>query len=465
MKKLTCLILAATAILTFSQCDDTTDTVGNSTIADQDFITARTDTFFATSSTITANDSILANTSDVYLGKYTDATDKTTLTSSFITQFACTENFTFPEEGVVGDSATYTILRLYIDSYYGDSLNAMRCEVHALDKVLDEGTPYYTNFAPEEFYDTGAKPLASKVFNVIDFTEPDSILEGEYTKRIDIRLPNSIGNRFINLFYETTPDGKRIGKEYFANSEAFINNVFKGVYVKCTQGDGTLVKIFRSRLDIGFDRLIKSSSGEMDSIQNLTAPFYSGKEVMQVNKFANSNIDILSEESGHTYIKTPAGLFTEITLPVVDVIENCDTINSAKISFERYNEGKGTPYTTILMVRKSEMYRFFLKNGLHDNKTSYLTNISSDNKYTFDNISEILKRLYKEYKDGTAQDSNWETNNPDWNKVVLIPVKTTSDSYGNTLKIIHDISLASIKLRGGDAYQIPIQIVTSKFND
>lgn len=463
MKKLSRFILAATAILAFSQCDDTTVTVGNSTIADQDFITARTDTFFATSSTITANDSILANTSDVYLGKYTDASDNTTLKSSFITQFGCTENFTFPEEGVVGDSATYTTLRLYIDSYYGDSLNAMRCEVHALDKVLDEGTPYYTNFTPEEFYDTEAKPLASKVFNVIDFTEPDSVLEGEYTKRIDIRLPNSIGNRFIDMFYETDSEGNRTGKEYFANSEAFINNVFKGIYVKCTQGDGTLVKIFRSRLDIGFDRLIKSSSGKTDSIQNLTAPFYSGKEVMQINKFINSNIDALAEESGHTYIKTPAGLFTEITLPVVDIIENCDTINSAKMSFERYNGGTGTHYSTILMVRKSEMHRFFLKNGLQDNKTSYLASLSSDNKYTFENISEMLKYLYKEYENGTAQDSNWEANNPDWNKVVLIPVKTTSDSYGNILKIVHDISLASIKLRGGDEYKIPIQIVTSKF--
>lgn len=457
-------MLALTAILLFTQCDDTTNTLGNSVIADQDIITARTDTSYAISSTIMVNDSILANTSDVYLGKYTNSTDNTTLSSSFITQFGCTESFEFPEEGVVGDSATYTILRLYIDNYYGDSLNAMRCEVHALDKVLDEGTPYYTNFTPEDFYNTGVKPLASKVFNVIDFTEPDSILEGEYTKRIDIPLPNSIGNSFIEKFYETTPDGKRIGKEYFANSEAFINNIFKGIYVKCTQGDGTLVKIFRSRLDIGFNRLIKGSSGEMDSIQSLSAPFYSGKEVMQVNKFVNINIDALAKEDGHTYIKTPAGLFTEVTLPVVDIIENCDTINSAKMSFEKYNDAIGTPHSTILMVKKSEMHRFFLKNELQDNKTSYLANLS-DNKYTFENISAMLKFLYKEYEEGTALDSNWEANNPDWNKVVLIPVKTTSDSYGNILKIVHDINLASIKLRGGEAYRIPIQIVTSKFNN
>ena len=464
MKRFSYLILAITAIFALTQCDDTTGTLGSSIVPDHDMVTARTDTFYAKSATIMANDSILANTSDVYLGKYTDEKDNTSFSSNFITQFGCTEGFEFPSEGVIGDSATYTILRLYIDKYYGDSLNAMHCEVYALDKILEEGTPYYTNFTPEEFYNNGEKPLASKTFNVIDYTQPDSIINGEYTRRIDITLPNSIGNMFIEKFYETDSEGNRVGNKYFSNTEEFIKNIFKGVYVKCTQGDGTLVKIYRSRLDIGFARYIKSSSGQLDTIQPLSAPFYSGKEVMQVNKFTNSNIEKLAEEKNHTYIKTPAGLFTEVTLPVIDIVENCDSLNSVKIAFEKYNDGTGTPHTTLLMVRKGDMHKFFIKSDLADNKTSYLTGLA-ENKYTFSNISEILKVLYKEYTEGIAGDSDWEAKNPDWNKVVLVPVTTTSDTYGNVLKIIHDIRLSSIRLRGGDAYNIPIEIVTSKFND
>ena len=138
MKRFSYLILARSAIFTLTQCDDTTDTLGSSIVPDHDMVTARTDTFYAKSATIMANDSILANTSDVYLGKYTDEKDNTSFSSSFVTQFGCTEGFEFPSEGVIGDSATYTILRLYIDKYYGDSLNAMHCEVYALDKILEE---------------------------------------------------------------------------------------------------------------------------------------------------------------------------------------------------------------------------------------------------------------------------------------------------------------------------------------
>lgn len=464
MKRFSYIIMAALAILTFSQCDDNTDTVGNSIIPDRDVITARTDTFYAKSATIMVNDSILANTSDVYLGKYTDGTDNSTLSSSFITQFGCTENFEFPEEGVIGDSATFTTLRLYIDKYYGDSLNAMRCEVYALDKVLEDIKPYYTNLTPEEFYDSSEAPLAKKVFNVIDHTEHDSIINGGYTRRIDIQLPNSIGNMFIKKFYETDSEGIRTGNKYFANTETFINNIFKGIYVKCTHGDGTLVKIFRSRIDIGFDRLIKGSKNEPDSIDKLSAPFYSGKEVLQINKFQNTNIDKLAAEKNHTYIKTPAGLFTEVILPVLDIIENSDTINSARIVFKKYQEGIGTPHPTLLMVRKSDMYKFFLKSSLNDDKTSYLSNLSNG-EYIFSNISEMLKTIYAEHAEGIEQDSNWEASNPDWNKVVLIPVVTTADSYGNVLKIVHDIRLSSIKLNGGEANEIPVQVITSKFNN
>ena len=140
-------------VLVFTQCDDTTDSIGSSVVPENDKITARTDTLFANSRTIMANDSILAGSSDVYLGQYTDSESGTTFVSSFVTQFSCAKDFEFPEEGVIGDSASYTKLRLYFNEYYGDSLNAMRCEIYELDNTLEEGTPYYTNLAPEEFYD------------------------------------------------------------------------------------------------------------------------------------------------------------------------------------------------------------------------------------------------------------------------------------------------------------------------
>lgn len=460
--------MAIATLLTFTQCDDNTGSIGGSLVPENDIITAETKTFYATSNTIMANDSILANTSDVYLGMYTDEESGTVFSSSFVTQFGCTEDFEFPMEGVVDDSASYTKLRLYFNEYYGDSLNAMRCEVYELDNTLQEGVPYYTNFDPEELYDVEKKPLAAKTFNVIDYNVHDTILNSDnYARHIEIALPNSIGNRFISKFYEKDAEGNIVGKKYFANSEVFINDIFKGIYVKCVQGDGTILKIYRARIDVGFKRLIKSSSGALDSIQALSAPFYSGKEVLQTNKFDNNDLKPLLDEKEYTYIKTPAGLFTEVKLPICELVENCDTINSAKMVFTRYNEEGGSmnsAHGTLLMVRKADMYKFFLKNKLNDGETSYLTSfVNSNNEYVFSNIANLFKHCYREYTEGVQKDSDWETKNPDWDKVVLIPVTTTEDSNGSVVKILHDISISSMRLRGGTEYEIPIEVVTSKF--
>ncbi len=469
MKRIfSCFLLAIATLLTFTQCDDNTGSIGGSLVPENDIITAETKTFYATSNTIMANDSILANTSDVYLGMYTDEESGTVFSSSFVTQFGCTEDFEFPMEGVVDDSASYTKLRLYFNEYYGDSLNAMRCEVYELDNTLQEGVPYYTNFDPEELYDVEKKPLAAKTFNVIDYNVHDTILNSDnYARHIEIALPNSIGNRFISKFYEKDAEGNIVGKKYFANSEVFINDIFKGIYVKCVQGDGTILKIYRARIDVGFKRLIESSSGALDSIQALSAPFYSGKEVLQTNKFDNNDLKPLLDEKEYTYIKTPAGLFTEVKLPICELVENCDTINSAKMVFTRYNEEGGSmnsAHGTLLMVRKADMYKFFLKNKLSDGETSYLTSfVNSNNEYVFSNIANLFKHCYKEYTEGVQNDSDWEAKNPDWDKVVLIPVTTTEDSNGSVVKILHDISISSMRLRGGTEYEIPIEVVTSKF--
>ena len=465
-----CFLLAIATLLTFTQCDDTTGSSGSSIVPAGDIITAETKTFYAKSNTILANESILANTSDVYLGMYTDEESGAVFSSSFVTQFGCTEGFEFPEEGVIGDTASYTKLRLYFDEFFGDSLNAMTCEVYELENTLQEGTPYYTNFDPEELFDEEKKPLAVKTFNAVDYNVHDTIREGDdYTRNVEIVLPNSIGNRFISKFYETDEAGENVGKKYFANSEVFINDVFKGVYVKCVHGDGTVFKVYRARIDVGFKRYIESSSGEKDSIQALSAPFYSGKEVLQTNRFDNKDLRPLLDKKEHTYVKTPAGLFTEVKLPICELVENCDTINSAKIVFTRYNEEAGalnSAHGTLLMLRKADMYKFFLKNQLSDGKTSYLTSFTSgSNEYVFSNIANLFKNCYKEYIDSGLSLAEWEAKNPDWDKVVLIPVSTTADSNGSVVKIVHDISIASMRLRGGTEYEIPIEVVTSKFKE
>lgn len=473
MKKTTLYLLTILAALTIGACDDDTATIGSSIVPEKDKITVDTLTLYAKSKSIMVNDSILASTDNVYLGRYTDPETGTIFSSDFIAQFNCVENYGFPQEGVIGDSATKVELKLFYTTYFGDSLNTMQCEVFELDRTLQEGETYYTNIDPTQFYDSEKAPIATKTYCAIDKSIPDSIkLDDGYTNNITIKLPDEIGKRFIDKYYATNEQGDSIGKINFSNSEEFINNVFKGLYVHSSQGDGTVMYISMARLNISFDFYIESSSGKKDSVASGIATFSSTKEVLQVNRFNNKNLQPLADDNSCTYLKTPAGIFTEVELPVQEIKEQTDTLNSVRITFTRYNQdnstafGYGTP-ANLLMVRKSDMQEFFIKNKLHDNISSYIATFnSSSNEYTYNNIARLINYCANEYEKGCAEDADWESKNPDWNKVVLIPVTLDKDATtGNTISISHNHGMTSAKLRGGEKDPIAISIITSKFNN
>ena len=454
MKKYISFFLIATiAILTFTRCDDETATIGSSIVPETDIVTATKKTFYAKSVSLDAGNAIINKSDYMYLGRYTEPQYNTTFEASFLTQFASGDNEPFPKDGVIDNNAVYTKLRLYYDSISGDKNNAMKCEVYELDKVVAEGTNYYTNIDFGEYYDRSKAPIATKVYSAKDYALHDSINESNYDANIEIELPNEIGTRIIEHYYTTPAD--------FANSEVFINNVFKGIYVKNVQGDGTLLNIYRARLEVAFSHYIESSSGEKDSIETLVTPFYSNKEVLQLNKFDNGDITPLLNNTDATYLKTPAGIFTEVELPMDEIMEECagDTLNSVKIEFAGFradDNSNFTPPTALLMVRKKDMNEFFEKNKVCDNETSFYATITSNSsRYTFGNIAKLIKHCHNEFEAGKAD--------ADWERVVLIPIKATTDSYGKLIKVKHDTQISNIRLQGGPNHPIEVEVVSSRY--
>lgn len=454
MKKyISFFLFAIIAILTFTRCDDETATIGSSIVPETDIVTSSKKTFYATSRSLDAGNSIINKSDYMYLGRYTEPWHDTTFEASFLTQFASGDNEAFPEDGVIDNSAVYTKLRIFYDSITGDRNNAMKCEVYELDKVVAEGVNYYTDIDFGEFYDQSKAPIATKVYSGKDYALHDSITDANYDANIEIYLPNKIGTRIIQQYYATPSD--------FANSEVFINNVFKGVHIKCTQGDGTLLSVYRARLEVAFNHYITSSSGEKDSIETLFTPFYSNKEVLQLNSFNNGDLSALINNADATYLKTPAGIFTEVELPIDEIMEECagDTLNSVKIEFAGFKADDSNdfnPPTTLLMVRKKDMTKFFEKNKVCDNETSFYATISSNSsRYTFGNIAKLIKKCYSEFEAGNAD--------ADWEKVVLIPVNATTDSYGNLVKVKHLTELSNIRLQGGENNPIKVEVVSSRY--
>ena len=189
------------------------------------------------------------------------------------------------------------------------------------------------------------------------------------------------------------------------------------------------------------------------------------KEVLQTTLVTNDKEALakLKEETNHTYLKSPAGLFTEVTLPVVGIKQNHinDSLVGSRIVFQRINNESdddrklGIPQT-LLMVERDSLYTFFENNRAIDNKTTTL----NQNVYVFENISNLITNLWTKRQKGLKEDPAWESKHPNWNKVVLVPVTI------NSSRVEHDMSLTSTRLVGGkdNPYDpVNISVVYAKF--
>ena len=131
--------------------------------------------------------------------------------------------------------------------------------------------------------------------------------------------------------------------------------------------------------------------------------FTSTREVIQANSLDNDKdaIQACIDNPDWTYIKSPAGIFTQVTLPVSEIADKLqgDTLNAVKLGIPIYNEtnnkkfGMSAP-RSVLLIRKKHKDTFFEKNQLSDGITSVLFDhssyTSSFTEYTYNNITQLI---------------------------------------------------------------------------
>ena len=463
-------LMAGIAMLTIaiSSCDEDTNTMGYSLTSDADRFSLVPDTFLVSTRSIKA-DSVLARSSYCYLGCIKDPETGAYISSDFTTQFSILENeasYLFAEKQSItsldatGEPiATECNLNIIINDYMGDSLAAMKLIVEELDKPIEENRPYYSNFNPEAsgyVRQDGLKQ--AKVYSMTDMTLSDSLRyvrqKNNYYSYISIPLNKqykakdgttyqNYGTYLMRTFYKHP--------EYFKNSISFIKNVCPGFYIKMVDGQGVMAEILNIQLEIKFK--YKVDNKEYEGNKTL----YGTEEVMQTTHISNdkSQIDRLVNNNECTYLKTPAGIFTEVTLPVDEIKKghDNDSIISAKISFQRMVENNDKTEdllqdaSELLMIERDSLYSFFEKSNVTNNRTSYLAAYNYTlNTYSYNNISNLINHLYSIRDKGSKN----------WNKVVLIPVKTSStssSSYSSSTitGINNEMSITSTRLVGGSA--------------
>lgn len=460
-------------------CDDETGSFGSVMMPETDDPLVTQAIFYATTVSIKA-DSLVSNTSDCYLGRVTDPETGATTTCDFLAQFYQLEDYSLPaiDQMLKDDNgeiyADSVEIRLYVSSYYGDSLNSMKMGVYELDtaNVLDEDATYYTNIDPTQYLSTAEGAISKVVsYAVTDLSVPDTTrYDDDYSKNILVKLPVEYGTQIMKKYYENP--------EYFENSYQFIRHVVPGFYFKTLAGNGTMVEIDVSTLSIYFSYVID------DSVYVGVERVAATEEVLQNNSIENTGLDDLLDSEEYTMLKTPAGIFTQVTLPIDSIFyghEN-DTVNSAKIVFTRYNNTLKSQYnleppSKVLLVPVDEMVEFFENHDLPDGRTTFVASYSEDyNSYTFSNIANLVTYMKTtrddeagvEESDGdeerTQKREAWMEENPDWNKVLLVPVVTQTASTGSYTKVNNDFSLTSTKLAGGENTPIQMTIIYSTFD-
>ena len=462
--KLKYLVGIMLTMFILSSCDDTTNEIGTSLIHDMDHLDVTTDTFKVSSRTLVA-DSVYSRSTYGYLGTIRDPETGNIITGNFMTQFYTLEEYanSFPvadsiasrvDGKIIADSCE---IRLFFSNFYGDSLSTMKVTAHEMGKPMLENQRYYSNFDPmKEGYVRQGGIKQEKAYTLADQSvSKETRYSDTYTSNIRIPLNdaytdkdgnqyNNYGSYIINSMYKD--------KSNFADQLKFIKNVVPGFYFESTGGLGSMAYIFTSKLIVYF-RVISE-----DSIYNALIEFGGTEEVLQTTKIENNKeyFQTLAADNSCTYLKTPAGLFTELTLPVDDIMRghDSDSLSAAKLVIPRINDTSQSDYnlpapSQLLLIPKDSLYSFFENSRIINNRTSYLASSPSttgNNTYLYSNIATLI----------SAMNKNRQSEN--WNKVVLVPVDVTTSS-SIVVKISHSMELSSTRLVGGseNPYK-PIQI-------
>lgn len=478
LRLLTVLVIAA---LTFAACDDTTEGIGGSITNKIDNINISDSAFNVTTKSIVA-DSVLSRNNTGLIGKMKDPETGNYVKGDYMTQLSVLPTFSVDtldyikqaNKGSIEADSCYLLVSY--NASYGDTIAPMKVTAYEMTKPMAEDQEYYSNYdAFEKGWVNENNQHWSSNYNLSNTSDVKNFkiyLNKEYKNKKDGKTYKNYGSYIMQTYAEHP--------EYFKTNFKFLHNVCPGFYIKNVGGTGNMAKIWNTELIFYWKKTIKAKDGVTDSTGIGYNRFDGTEEVLQLNKIENDteNLKKLASQEDWTYLKSPAGIFTEVTLPIDDIMRGHekDTLNTATISFPRLNnDNEDNPYnfatpSTILMVQKDSLQSFFEKSKLADNRTSYTASYSSTgsykNAYTFQNIANLVSAMYKNKGKGE-----------NWNKVVLVPVNviTTTQGYTTVIsKINHDMSLASTRLKRGiittdsngkETSPIQIKVIYSKFKE
>jgi hypothetical protein len=437
-------------------CNDEMGVVGSTIQPDGDKSVIFSDTFMLKAST-QMYDSIYAKSMYGLLGELYDPMFGN-LKSDYICQFYSEEGFRFAQTPLGGEIDSID-LNIYYNkgNWIGDSLAPMQVKVYPIVKQLEKN--FYTNTDPKGYADM-QNPVGQQAYTPRDLHVKDSIWNlptsdyGYYSPRIRVSLPKALGQKF----YDET-----ITNPSSFDTQKLFNEFFPGLYVTNTFGSGNIIIVSNTILTIHYRYMAESSSGAIDSVVNTNEIFTVTQEVIQLNNFYNTDISHLIEPNdAYTYMKTPAGIFTRLTIPSKEILSRIKgrRVNSFNLSLKAMPQEDWaytlTPPEYLLLLPEDSLVGFFSNGRLHNSITEYVSAKYTSLIYDFGNLATLL---------------NYLTNNePDKEEInfLVIPIEmTTQDDYNTgattVTSIKHYLKPSGVRLRK-EPEVMNFQVVSSKYD-
>jgi len=402
-----CLLLG----IIYMACNDTIGRVGLAMQPENDKVNVFDTTVYITARTIEV-DSIYAKTPNGFLGEFYDPSYGN-IKSSFICQYYPSIGFPYLDS-IVNGKIDSVRLNIYYSNLIGDSLAPMEVSVYPVVKALDNN--YYTDANPEDYCDM-SQPLAKYGFTARNMNISDSLMQvwrtnTGYYSYISIPLPVKLGQDYLD----------KVKNGELTNIDDFLS-FFPGTYITTTYGTGCMLPVDLTQIYLYYTRLTSTLMDENgnDSTGYVvsSASFTVTQEIIQLNSFENKNPAFLTApDTSKAYLKTPAGVFTELTIPIKEIVKGIGQkkFSSVALSLKAYPNNEDWDYSLqfpgmstslvptlssdgttgasakLLLIQPDSVANFFEMKKVADGQTTFTAQFNpSTYTYDFTNIANLVQ--------------------------------------------------------------------------
>ena len=475
-------IVVLTCLSLFSSCNGDTHSAGESILSEEDRIKVKSDTF----GVVSALDSCMAIalTPDSFLLGECE-THFGTIKADILTQLACPEGFTYPDQVALAPGDTLQIdpivdsvcLYLYYNTWYGDGSSPLGINVYEMDRqTLLENERYPSNL---QIGDYCSLDESTRITNYSTIVVPQTPADSSYSSETEQYIPTiriKLSNKFAKRFFEVKD---------FSTQQAF-NQQFKGLYI-CTDFGGSNVLYISDIAMTVFYHFTMPRPSATDSVIYDTKSFYVNEEVRQVNRYVYPNrpeiLEKYSQVTDTNYIVSPANIYTQLSVRMDSIFNRIDEqlgndstlysvyVNKANLTVDvlysnsvtdRPRDNWDSPATYMMLIKESSLEDFFSQNTMPSDSVAIVGTLSASTdtlgnttyNYTYDLSTFLTLQLH-------------EKNKVDELKFVLIPISvTTNSSTGSITSIrqLQTISATRIRSANNSINPMDIEMVYCSFN-